>query len=97
MTHTVIRHPYDRQRGSAGRTGGSRGVPDLVTVRATRLADLTDELHAVRAERDAIAVEVIALRNLLTYAFGVDGWHIVLGVRDRLTSLGASMARRSAA
>jgi len=53
------------------------------------------ELHALRAERDAIRTELIALRNLLTYAFGVEGWHIALNVRDRLTSLADCLGRRS--
>jgi hypothetical protein len=65
--------------------------------RRTALADLTDELHALRAERDAIRLELVALRNLLTYAFGIDGWHIALTVRDRLGSLSTRLERRSIA
>lgn len=78
-------------------TRGSRGVPATVTVRASLLADLRDELHALRSERDAIRAELVALRNLLTFAFGTDGWHIALGVRDRLASLSARLERRGMA
>jgi hypothetical protein len=80
---------------STGRTRGSRGVPATVTVRSTLLADLRDEITSLTCERDAIRTELIALRNLLTYAFGVEGWHIVLGVRDRLTTLSTSLGRRA--
>ena len=81
---------------STGRTRGSRGVPATVTVRSTLLADLRDEITSLTCERDAIRTELIALRNLLTYAFGVEGWHIALNVRDRLTSLAECLGRRSA-
>lgn len=90
-------HPYSvALRPSEAAVAGSRGIPAMVRVRATELADLHDELHALRSERDAIAAELVQLRNLLTYAFGVEGWHIALNVRDRLGSLSARLDRRAA-
>lgn len=59
------------------------------------------ELLALRAEHAAqmaqLRAELVALQNLLTYAFGIDGWHLVLGVRDRLTSLAGRLERRGTA
>ncbi len=63
----------------------------------TEVADLTDELYALRSERDAIRDELVTLRNPLTYAFGTDGWHIALNVRDRLAALTTRLDRRAAA
>ena len=65
--------------------------------RRTETDDLRMEVRALCSERDAIRDELVALRNLLTYAFGMDGWHIALSVRDRLTSLSARLERRGAA
>lgn len=89
MAVTATRTATPALRGSAGLTR----KPD----RRTATDDLRDELHALTAERDAIRVELARLRDLLTYAAGIDGWHIALGVRDRLASLAIRLERRGAA
>lgn len=83
-------------RSTPALRGSLTGSDDRKPDRRTAVADLTDELHALRAERDAIRLELAALRTMLTYAFGIEGWHIVLGVRDRLTNLSARLERRAA-
>lgn len=69
--------------------------------RRTEASDLRMELHALRAEHAAqmaqLRAELVALQNLLSYAFGIDGWHLVLGVRDRLTNLVTRLERRGGA
>lgn len=65
--------------------------------RRTEVDDLRAEVIALARERDALIGEVTYLRNLLTYAFGVERWDIVLTVRDRLAGLGTTLMRRAAA
>jgi hypothetical protein len=69
-------HPYARPlRGSTGRSGptlpivgGSRGKPDLLTIRATRLADLCDELTARKSEAVALVTGLLPLVAFVTSA-----------------------------
>lgn len=71
MAIRAPRHPYARPEPSAALTGpvlrvieGRRGVPDVVTLRATELADLIDELTSAGAEMVAMSIRLeIAIRN----------------------------------
>lgn len=50
------------------RVHGRRGVPTLVTVRETTLADLEDELTARKAEAIALVVGLLPLVAFVTWA-----------------------------
>lgn len=52
---------------------GRRGVAATVTIRRTELADLQDELTAVRAEADALIVACLPLAHRLYFAAQVIG------------------------
>lgn len=52
---------------------GRRGVAATVTIRRTQLADLQDELTAVRAEADALIEACLPLAHRLYFAAQVVG------------------------
>lgn len=76
---------------------GRRGVPTTVTVRATRLADLQDEITALRAERDGLGAEIEALSRRIQLAVWNQREDVALHVAGRLDALAASLRRRGAA
>lgn len=97
-------HPYRAPGSNLRRSGpsltvieGSRGRPDLVTLRATELADLVDELTALTDERAGLATEIEALGRRIVFAIGADRPDVALHVAGRLDALAASLTRRSAA
>lgn len=81
-------HPYRRPGPNLAATEpvlrvieGSRGKPDMVTLRATDLADLVDELTSAGADMVAMAIRLdIALRN--------DRMDLVPEIAARLRRLG---------
>lgn len=82
-------HPYAAPGPNLGRSGpiltvieGRRGRPDMVTLRATELADLVDELTA--AGQDMVAMS--ARLDLATTNGRLD---LVPEIADRLAKLGA--------
>lgn len=64
---------------------GRRGVPDMVTVRATHLADLHDELVSAGEEMRALGCR-------LEFAITADRTDIALHIAGRLQVLGAGYA-----
>lgn len=64
---------------------GRRGVPDMVTVRATHLADLHDELVSA-------GEEMIALGRRLEFAITAERTDLALHIAGRLQTLGQGYA-----
>jgi hypothetical protein len=78
---TAVQHPYARQRPNLTLVEGSRGKPALLTIRATELADLVDELTSAGAD-------MVALASRLDLAVGNGRLDLVPEVADRLRRLG---------
>lgn len=83
-------HPYAAPGTAEGHSGpnltvieGTRGVPDMVTLRATELADLIDELTAA-------GQEMVAMASRLELAFRSARLDLVPEISDRLGRLGAT-------
>jgi hypothetical protein len=76
---------------------GSRGVPAMVTIRASELADLRDELVAERAETRAFATLVLGIANGLAagprpaMAAVNDGGRLVTAATRRLRQISSSV------
>lgn len=65
--------------------------------RRTEVQDLSDELSALHAEREALASEIGALSRRIDLAIRADRPDIALHVAGRLDALAHSLTRRSAA
>lgn len=84
-------------RPASPESRGSRGVPATVTVRATFVADLRDEVHAITAERHELGRELAGLSTIAYRAGLVEDPSLALYVAGRLDAIAKSIARRGAA
>lgn len=64
---------------------------------AERIANLRDELHALRCERADLGTEIEALSRRIEYAIGAERPDVALHVAGRLEALAHSLQRRGAA
>lgn len=90
--------PYPRRPGPSCGLSGRRGVPATVSLRATQLADLQDELHAERCEGTALATLCLESANRIHVAAAADRGDIVLDQAGRIgVAAGRFLAQRESA
>lgn len=90
-------HPYAGRPRPSDRLAGRRGVPSVVSVRATSLADLHDELTAERSEGVALATLSLDAANRIHVAVAAGNDRLVLDAAGRIgVAAGRFLAQRGA-
>lgn len=80
--HAATRHPYGASaRPTLDIIAGSRGRPDVLTIRATELADLIDELTAA-------GQDMVAMASRLDLAYRSQRIDLIPAIAARLAKLG---------
>lgn len=87
-------NPYGPHAQSTGRTAGSRGVPATVPVRATELADLHDEIHALHQERSWLGKELARLSQMVLRSVLHQSDDIAMEASGRLDYLSGRLIAR---